>query len=395
MYNFIMRQNQNIVLNKNIVDFNYNDLEPGDLIIYEQGGDTAWFQMMLNSEDLSDLLTRAENTQQMYEQDRKNLDKYVNTINEVNNLKTQYESEKAELEEMKASYEEQSYNLQCQIDQKKSESADYENEIAYAQQQATEYANLLAEQTAEIQRLEAERIAAEEEARRQAEEEAARQAAEEAAAEEAAEQEQESDSEEDVEYDEDGNEIDNSDDESESDSDEDVSEDDVEYDENGDVVDNASSSDDVEYDEYGNVIDSDNTVSAEDYESEQSSSSESSSSSYSGAGSSVVDYATQFVGNPYVWGGTSLTNGADCSGFVQSVYANFGVSLPRTSYEQQNAGTEVSYADAQPGDLICYGGHVAIYMGNGRIVHASNSVDGIKISDNAAYRTIVSVRRLV
>ena len=112
-------------------------------------------------------------------------------------------------------------------------------------------------------------------------------------------------------------------------------------------------------------------------------------------GQSVVNYAKRFLGNPYRWGGTSLTNGADCSGFVQSVYANFGVSLPRTSYEQQNAGTEVSYADAQPGDLICYGGHVAIYMGNGQIVHASNSVDGIKISDNAAYRTIVSVRRLV
>ena len=391
----IIKTKQDLAKAQKARDKQYESMKLRIQALYEQGGDAAWFQMMLNSEDLSELLTRAENTQQMYEQDRKNLDKYVNTINEVNNLKTQYESEKAELEEMKASYEEQSYNLQCQIDQKKSESADYENEIAYAQQQATEYANLLAEQTAEIQRLEAERIAAEEEARRQAEEEAARQAAEEAAAEEAAEQEQESDSEEDVEYDEDGNEIDNSDDESESDSDEDVSEDDVEYDENGDVVDNASSSDDVEYDEYGNVIDSDNTVSAEDYESEQSSSSESSSSSYSGAGSSVVDYATQFVGNPYVWGGTSLTNGADCSGFVQSVYANFGVSLPRTSYEQQNAGTEVSYADAQPGDLICYGGHVAIYMGNGRIVHASNSVDGIKISDNAAYRTIVSVRRLV
>ena len=94
-------------------------------------------------------------------------------------------------------------------------------------------------------------------------------------------------------------------------------------------------------------------------------------------------------------GGTSLTSGADCSGFVQSVYANFGVSLPRTSYEQQNAGYEVSYADAQPGDLICYGGHVAIYMGNGQIVHASNARDGIKVSDNAAYRTITSVRRLV
>ena len=308
-------------------------------------------------------------------------------------LYEKYLALKAELEEMKASYEQQSYDLQCQIDQKKSESADYENEIAYAQQQATEYANLLAEQTAEIQRLEAERIAAEEEARRQAEEEAARQAAEEEAAAKAAEQEQDSESEEEenVEYDEDGNEIENTDDAD----DESESDDGVEYDENGDPVDNAGASDDVEYDEYGNVIDSDNTVSPDDYESEQSSDSDSSSSSGSGAGSSVVDFATQFVGNPYVWGGTSLTGGADCSGFTQSVYANFGVSLPRTSYEQQNAGTEVSYADAQPGDLICYGGHVAIYMGNGRIVHASNSVDGIKISDNAAYRTIVSVRRLV
>ena len=386
----IIRTKQDLAKAQKARDKQYESMKKRIQCLYEQGGDTAWFQMMLNSDDLSELLTRAENTQQMYEQDRKNLDKYVNTINEVNNLKTQYESDKAELEEMKASYEEQSYNLQCQIDAKKAESADYENEIAYAQQQATEYANLLAEQTAEIQRLEAERIAAEEEARRQAEEAAARQAAEEAAAAEAAEQEQESESEDNVEYDEDGNVIENSDDESE----ESDSEEDVEYDENGDVVDSGTSSDDVEYDEYGNVIDSDNTVSADDYESEQSSGSDSS-SSYSGSGSSVVDYATQFVGNPYVWGGTSLTGGADCSGFVQSVYANFGVSLPRTSYEQQNAGTEVSYADAQPGDLICYGGHVAIYMGNGRIVHASNSVDGIKISDNAAYRTIVSVRRLV
>ena len=380
----IIRTKQDLAKAQKARDKQYENMKLRIQALYEQGGDTAWFQMMLNSDDLSELLTRAENTQQMYEQDRKNLDKYVNTINEVNNLKTQYESDKAELEEMKASYEEQSYNLQCQIDEKKAASADYENEIAYAQQQATEYANLLAEQTAEIQRLEAERIAAEEEARRQAEEEAARQAAEEAAAEEAAanaQEDEESDSE-DVEYDEDGNAVDNTDDSE--------SEDDEEYDENGD---DDTSSDDVEYDEYGNVIDSDNTVSADDYENEQSSSSDS--SSYSGSGSSVVDYATQFVGNPYVWGGTSLTNGADCSVFVQSVYANFGISLPRTSYEQQYAGTEVSYADAQPGDLICYGGHVAIYMGNGRIVHASNSVDGIKISDNAAYRTIVSVRRLV
>ena len=162
------------------------------------------------------------------------------------------------------------------------------------------------------------------------------------------------------------------------------------YDEEGNEIDPDSVTDeeesdgDVEYDEYGNVIDSDNTVDPEEYQ-----------SSGSGSGSSVVDFATQFVGNPYVWGGTSLTDGADCSGFVQSVYANFGVSLPRTSYEQQNAGTEVSYADAQPGDLICYGGHVAIYMGDGKIVHASNAKDGIKISNDATYRTILSVRRLV
>lgn len=114
----------------------------------------------------------------------------------------------------------------------------------------------------------------------------------------------------------------------------------------------------------------------------------------SGNGSAVVAYALQFVGNPYVWGGTSLTNGADCSGFTQAVFANFGVSLPRTSGEQRSAGVEVSYADAQPGDLICYSGHVAIYMGNGQIVHAANHALGI-VTGNATYRTILSVRRVI
>ena len=392
----IIKTKQDLAKAQKARDKQYESMKLRIQALYEQGGDAAWFQMMLNSEDLSELLTRAENTQQMYEQDRKNLDKYVNTINEVNNLKTQYESDKAELEEMKASYEQQSYDLQCQIDQKKSESADYENEIAYAQQQATEYANLLAEQTAEIQRLEAERIAAEEEARRQAEEEAARQAAEEEAAAKAAEQEQDSESEdeENIEYDEDGNEIENTDD-ADNESDESESDDGVEYDENGDPVDNAGASDDVEYDEYGNVIDSDNTVSPDDYESEQSSDSDSSSSSGSGSGSSVVDFATQFVGNPYVWGGTSLTGGADCSGFIGSVYRSFGYNLPRSSSSQRSAGRKVSYSNKQPGDLICYSGHIAIYIGNGKIVHASSRKTGIKISPKANYRKVLSVRRIV
>lgn len=111
-------------------------------------------------------------------------------------------------------------------------------------------------------------------------------------------------------------------------------------------------------------------------------------------GQAIVDYACQFIGNPYVWGGTSLTDGADCSGFVQSVFAHFGISLPRTTYDQINAGVEVRYDQAMPGDLICYDGHIGIYIGNGQIVNAQNPEQGIGISP-ATYTTILSVRRIV
>ena len=111
-------------------------------------------------------------------------------------------------------------------------------------------------------------------------------------------------------------------------------------------------------------------------------------------GQAIVDYACQFIGNPYVWGGTSLTDGADCSGFVQSVFAHFGISLPRTTYDQIYAGVEVSYDQAMPGDLICYDGHIGIYIGNGQIVNAQNPEQGIGISP-ATYTTIHSVRRIM
>lgn len=114
----------------------------------------------------------------------------------------------------------------------------------------------------------------------------------------------------------------------------------------------------------------------------------------SDAGKNVAKYACQYIGNPYVMGGTSLTNGADCSGFTMRVYSDFGYTLPRTSYQQRSAGAGVSYDEAQPGDLICYDGHVAIYIGGGLIVHASSKTTGIKVS-RATYQTILAVRRIL
>ena len=117
-------------------------------------------------------------------------------------------------------------------------------------------------------------------------------------------------------------------------------------------------------------------------------------SAQSSSGNSVISYASQFLGNPYVWGGTSLTNGVDCSGFVMQVYAHYGISLPHSSSALRSVGRGVSYSEAQPGDIICYSGHVALYIGGGQIIHASNPSDGIKISP-ATYTNILAVRRVL
>lgn len=114
----------------------------------------------------------------------------------------------------------------------------------------------------------------------------------------------------------------------------------------------------------------------------------------SALGQQIVEYACQFIGNPYVWGGTSLTDGADCSGFVQSVYAHFGINLPRTTWDQEYSGTGISYEEAAPGDLILYEGHVGIYMGDGQIVNAINPSKGIGIIP-ATCMSIKTVRRVL
>ena len=132
--------------------------------------------------------------------------------------------------------------------------------------------------------------------------------------------------------------------------------------------------------------------------SSSSSSSSSSDRSYSAPsgsnGQAVANYACQFVGNPYVYGGSSLTNGADCSGFVMAVYAAFGVSLPHSSSAQRSVGYGVSVDEIQPGDIVCYSGHVGIYVGNNTIVHASTPSTGIKYTSPVNYRTILAVRRI-
>ena len=118
-----------------------------------------------------------------------------------------------------------------------------------------------------------------------------------------------------------------------------------------------------------------------------------------GNGQAIVDYACQFIGNPYVWGGTSLTNGADCSGFVLSVFRNYGISLPHSSRAQANCGTKISLSELKPGDLVFYGNrsginHVAIYVGGGQVVHASNPRVGITIS-GVSYRSPVKAVRVI
>ena len=297
------------------------------------------------------------------------------------------------------------------MDQKKAEASDYETQIANVQAQAQEYKNLIEQQNAELKKIQEEEARAAEEARKAAEKAAAEKAAKEKAAKEQAAAEAKAAEEKAAAESTKAEQTSTKSEDTTDNSDNNVSEDTTDNSSNSaseDTTDNSNVSEDTSNDDASNdtTNDASNDTSdndsnySEDVSDDSSSATDNSSSSTSSAtGEAVVAYASQFIGNPYVYGGNSLTNGIDCSGFVQQVFAHFGYSLPRVSDAQAGAGRGISYSESRAGDIIVYSGHVAILTGDGGIVHASNSAPypqgGIKYSSNALYRPYIAIRRIV
>ena len=318
--------------------------------LYEQGGRNGWVDVMMGDVSLSEGMDKVDNTQSMYKYDREELENYTKTAEEVKKLQAQQTQQKSSLEAMKQEQEGAKANLEALKEQAQAENENYDQQIAQAQATANEYYALIEQQNAQIAQLQEQKAAEDEAARQAAEAEAARQvAAEQAAAQETQTGETYTD----------------------------------------DSYNEAASDDNGSYDDAGSYSESTGSSAT------QTTVSAPVSNGTGVSGSSIASYACQFVGNPYVWGGTSLTNGADCSGFVQSVYRQFGIGLSRTTYTQANEGVAVSYNDMQPGDVINYGFHTAIYIGNNQIVHAADESLGIIVQSNPAYQPIVTIRRFV
>ncbi len=325
----------------------YESMKRRIKFMYERG-EKKYIEMFLQSESIADIINKTDYVEMLYEYDRQMLLSYQETKEEEARIKAQLEEEKDELTEMQEEYVAESRNLQELIDEKQQTLENFDSQLSAAKQKAGEYQEQIKQQTAVLKQIEAEEAArkkAEEEARKKAEAEAKKKAEEEAKKKKEKESKKE------------------------------------EKEEEG-LTEVAPDEDDGDSDDKDKEKD------------EGSSGGGKASPGDSAKGREIADYACKFIGNPYVPGGTSLTEGCDCSGFTSAVYSHFGYSLPRNSYSQSTYGREVSYSEAQPGDIIYYGGHVGIYIGGGQIVHASTVSTGIKIS-NALYRSIITVRRIV
>lgn len=310
--------------------------------MYEKG-DTAMLTSILESRSIAELLNRVEYVNEVYDYDRNLLTEYKNTKEQVAALTEQQKQEIAALEQKQAEFQTAEANYRAMIDRKQGEVANFGEMLAQAQELAAQYQDtinaqeaIIAEENARIERerQERERLAREQEelARREREQRA-----------------------------------------------------------------NAGGNTGGGSTGGGGVSDGGGSAGGGESGGGSTGGGGDKNPGYSTnvSGSAVVQYALGFVGNPYVWGGKDPNTGADCSGFTSYVYAHFGISIPSYSYSQRSVGKEVSYANAKAGDLICYAGHVAIYMGNGQIVHAKGTAYGIVAYDSATYRNIVTVRRVL
>ena len=314
--------------------------------VYESGK-TSFLDILFSASSMQDMLNKADYVERMHEYDKKMFTNYKIARQNVEDLKETLEIEESELEATQEGLEEEQGSVEEARAELQAISADYAIQISKARQQAEVYKQQIKQRNAQIKQIEAE-----EERKRKEEEERKRKEEEERKRKE---EEERKKKEEEAKKNSSNN-------------------------NNSNNSDNSTASDSAPAKE----VSAKSTAGKETVASAKG----------SAKGKEVANYACGFVGNPYVAGGTSLTKGADCSGFTQSVYKAFGYSLPRNSTSQRSVGREVSYAEAEPGDIICYPGHVAIYIGNGKIVHASSAKTGIKIS-NALYRDILCVRRVV
>ena len=336
--------------------------------MYEKGS-TAMLTSILESKSIADLLNRVEYVNEVYDYDRNLLAEYEDTKKQVASLKDRQKEEIQGLEAKRQEYQVAQQDFEDTIAQKKNEVGDFDVKLAAAQELAAEYQDtinaqntIIAQENERIERdrLERERLERERQERERQEAAAAAAAAAAVAARAS------SQSEASAPADNGGGQ------------------------ESGGGS-NESSGSGSEAGESGGASGDSGGAS----EGGNGGGGQDPGYSTGISGSDVVNYALQFVGNPYVWGGKDPHTGADCSGFTSYVYAHFGIGIPSYSYAQRSVGREVSYENAQPGDLICYSGHVAIYMGNGQIVHAKGTAYGICAYDSATYRSIITVRRLL